>query len=144
MELSRRIRYLELNSHATPVDLERLAHSTPLNLSDSRDYRLPLRFAGLLHGEIGADVCASTGAYSASDVAGLLLAGASAVQMVSGLLRSGPAVVGRILSDLDEWMASKGLGSIEELRGTHSRASSADPRAYTRAQYVRQVMVTSA
>ena len=47
------------------------------------------RFAGLLHGKVKADVCASTGIMTGKDVAKMILAGACAVQVVTALYRNG-------------------------------------------------------
>ena len=39
----------------------------PYNLSTSQDNRLPQRYAGMLYGNINADVCANTGIFSGED-----------------------------------------------------------------------------
>jgi dihydroorotate dehydrogenase (fumarate) len=71
------------------IDPDAEAMTQPFNFSIPADSRLPLRFAGLLHGRVKADICASTGITNGMDVVKMLLAGATAVQVVTGLYRNG-------------------------------------------------------
>ena len=45
------------------IDIDQEKHITPLNLSNTIDSRLPLRFAGLLAGKLQGDICSSTGIF---------------------------------------------------------------------------------
>ncbi len=64
-------------------------HVFPYNLSSSDDHRLPLRFAGLLYGNVNASVCANSGILNGHDVIKMLLAGADSVEVVSALYKNG-------------------------------------------------------
>lgn len=108
----------------------------PYNLSSDHDNRLPLRYAGLLYGNIKADICANTGIFTGEDVIKLLLGGANVVQIVSTLYKHGPAQITRILEDMEIWMANKQYSSLDDFRGHLSRKNIQDPYAYRRAQYV--------
>jgi dihydroorotate dehydrogenase (fumarate) len=120
------------------VDLESMTQ--PFNFSIQADNRLPLRFAGLLHGQIKADVCASTGIMSGRDVAKMLLAGASAVQVVTALYRNGVKSIRTMLDELTQWMDGKSYASIDAFRGKLSAKNTKDPWAYTRAQYAKMLL----
>ncbi len=108
----------------------------PYNLSSPVEKKLALRYAGLLYGEIDADICANTGIYTGEDVISMILAGADTVQIVSSIYKNGPMYVSRILEDIELWMANKGYKKLDDFRGKLSRKNLKDPFAYRRAQYV--------
>ncbi|MDX9729261.1 MAG: dihydroorotate dehydrogenase, partial [Bacteroidales bacterium] len=118
------------------IDIYTEQHTMPTNLSSSEDNRLPLRFTGMLHGNVKASVCTSTGIYSANDVIKMLLAGADAVQVVSTLYRNGEDVVKSINEEVGKWMDNRGYSNIDSFRGKLSRKKSENKFAYTRAQYI--------
>jgi dihydroorotate dehydrogenase (fumarate) len=122
------------------IDPETESMSQPFNFSIDADNRLPLRFAGLLFGRIKADVCASTGIMNGMDVAKMLLAGASAVQVVTGLYRNGVTSITTMLAELGAWMDARSYATIDAFRGKLSAKGSADPWAYTRAQYAKMLL----
>ena len=126
------------------IDLDKQEHVNRLNLSDPEDARLPLRYSGLLYGNIGADVCASTGVFDGEGVAKMLLAGASCVQSASALIRNKAEHVSAMLKGLESWMQKKGYASVSDFRGKLSRKNAKDPWAYLRGQYVRIVMARPA
>lgn len=112
----------------------------PFNFSIQADNRLPLRFAGLLHGKIKADVCASTGIMTGADVVKMILAGASSVQVVTGLYRQGVKSIRSMLDEVSRWMDTRSYGTIESFRGKLSAKNAKDPWAYTRAQYAKMLL----
>ncbi len=118
------------------IDIYTEQHIMPTNLSSSEDNRLPLRFTGMLHGNIKASVCTSTGIYSANDVIKMLLAGADAVQVVSTLYRNGEDVVKSITEEVEKWMDNRGYNNIDSFRGKLSKKKSENKFAYTRAQCI--------
>jgi len=120
------------------VDSEK--HIFPLNLSTEGDCRLPLRYAGLLSGTLSAGICSSGGIFSGKDVAKMLLAGANCVQMVSALYRNGIEHLQSVLRELGEWMEKHSYNAIGDFKGKLNRENTPDPWAYTRAQYVKQLL----
>jgi len=118
------------------IDIFSETHTMPYNLSSSEDNRLPLRFTGMLHGNIRASVCTSTGVYSANDVIKMLLAGADAVQVVSTLYRNGAEVVKSMNEEIEKWMDGHGYAGIDSFRGKLSMKKSDNKLPYTRAQYI--------
>ncbi|MCK5028656.1 MAG: dihydroorotate dehydrogenase-like protein [Bacteroidales bacterium] len=118
------------------IDINEEKHIFPFNLSHKGDHRLPLRYAGLLHGNIKADICSSSGIFDGDDVIKMLLAGADTVQVVSTLYKNKISHISKMVSRLEEWMDNKGYKTINDFRGKLSRKNCDDPYAYLRAQYV--------
>ncbi|MBW6490308.1 MAG: dihydroorotate dehydrogenase-like protein [Lentimicrobium sp.] len=118
------------------INLDSLQHSTPFNLSTEGDYRLALRYAGVMYGNTAASVCSATGIYTGSDLAKMLLAGADSIQIVSALYKHKPELISTILSDLEKFMEKYGFREISEFRGKLSKANVKDPYIYKRAQYI--------
>ena len=119
------------------IDIEKEKNALPFNLSSNIDSRLPLRFAGLLYGNIQADVCSSTGIFDGEDVVKMLLAGAQCVQVVSTLFINKMTHIQTMLKSLEAWMDGKGYSGLEDFRGKMSKKNSKDPWTYERAQYVK-------
>ena len=122
------------------INTETESITQPFNFSIEADNRLPLRFAGLLHGKIKGDVCASTGIMTGADVVKMILAGASSVQVVTGLYRQGVKSIRTILDEITRWMDARSYGSIDAFRGKLSAKNAKDPWAYTRAQYAKMLL----
>lgn len=118
------------------IDVEGEKHVFPFFLSREGDYRLSLRFTGMLYKHINANICANTGIYSGKDVARMILSGADCVQVVSALYKNKPAHISTMLSELEKWMESKSYSSLADFQGKLSKATISDPFAYSRAQYV--------
>ncbi len=118
------------------IDIYSEKHTMPYNLSSSEDNRLPLRFTGMLYGNVNSSVCTSTGVYSANDVIKMILAGADTVQVVSTLYRNGVEVVKSMTEEIEKWMDSHGYKNLESFRGKLSMKKSENNLPYTRAQYI--------
>ncbi len=125
------------------IDIFAETHSMPYNLSNTEDNRLPLRFAGMLYGNIEASVCTSTGIYSGNDAIKMLLAGADAVQVVSTLYKNGIDVARSIIEEIGKWMDGHGYDSLESFRGKLSLQESDNKKVYQRAQYIDVIMNAS-
>ncbi|HUI32091.1 MAG TPA: dihydroorotate dehydrogenase-like protein [Dysgonamonadaceae bacterium] len=126
------------NSFFQPdIDVDSEKHKKIFNLSQKGDYRKSLRYAGLLYGNIKADVCSSRGIFTGNEVVKHLLSGAACIQMVSAVYKKGLEEISVANNQLSDWMKSKGYNSIDEFRGKLSQKSlGADSLVYRRAQYV--------
>jgi dihydroorotate dehydrogenase (fumarate) len=120
------------------IDLEK--HLSPFNFSYETDFRLPLRYAGLLEGTIGADICCSTGIFDGRTVVKMLLGGARTVQTVSAVFAQGYDQIRTMLGEVGKWMDAKGYRTLDDFRGKMSKRHSNNPWAYTRSQYVQLMM----
>ncbi len=118
------------------VDIIGEKHVTPWNLSSPEEYKLPLRYAGLLSGEIEADIIGNTGIYTGKDVLKVILAGANNVQIVSTLYKNGVNHIESMLKEMAEWMDVKGYNALDDFRGKLSRKNMNNPYIYKRAQYI--------
>jgi dihydroorotate dehydrogenase (fumarate) len=118
------------------IDMDKEEHFTPFNLSISDDNRLPLRFAGLLYGNVKTNICSNTGIFTGKDVAKMILAGADCVQVVSTVYKNKIDYISTIVKDLNDWMDSKGYKSLKDFRGKLSDKNINDPFVYKRAQYI--------
>jgi len=118
------------------INIQDMEHIAPFYLSHEGDYRLVLRYAGLLYGNLKAHVCANTGIYQGKDVVKMILAGADCVQVVSTLYKNKPEHIATMLSDLEAWMQSKNFNSLSDFRGKLSKKKLKDPFIYKRGQYI--------
>lgn len=118
------------------IDMEKEEHYAPFNLSSPEDNRLPLRFAGLLYGNIKGNICSNTGIFTGLDVAKMILAGADCVQVVSTVYKNKIDYIRTIIKDLETWMDKKGYKTLDDFRGKLSEKKINDPFVYKRAQYI--------
>jgi dihydroorotate dehydrogenase (fumarate) len=130
--------FVLFNSFFQPdIDVSTEKHYKTSHLSHTGDYKKALRYAGLLYGNIKADICSSNGIFSGEDVIKLLLSGATAVQVVSTVYRNGLKQIGILRKELEDWMDSKNYNSISDFRGKLSKNKIVgNPFIYKRAQYV--------
>jgi len=130
--------FVLFNSFFQPdIDVRKGEHIKNFDLSNEGDYRKSLRYAGILHENTKADICSSHGIYTGVDIIKMLMAGSTAVQVVSTLYKHGLSHINAMLKEIKEWMDSKGYKAIDDFRGTLSMKSlSSNPFIYKRAQYV--------
>jgi dihydroorotate dehydrogenase (fumarate) len=122
------------------IDEESQTLRNAMNLSRPEDSRLPLRYIALLHGRVKADLVASTGIHAAGGVVRQLLAGATAVQVVSTLYLHGVDQLSNINAELAGWMDRHGYATLADFRGKLSQEDVPDRFAFERAQYVELLM----
>ena len=122
------------------IDIETMEHHSPFNLSNPQDNHFALRYTGLLSQQISAQICSSGGIFSAADVIKMILAGASAVQIVSALYDLGIGHIATILDGIEAWMTKNGFHSLADFQGSMNKINCHDPWVYTRAQYVKILM----
>ncbi len=122
------------------LDVDGMKNLILHNLSSETAHRLPLRYAGLLHGKLKGDICSSSGIMTGKDAVKLILAGAACVQVVSTLFRNKVSRLTAMIRELEAWMDSKGHKDVDSFRGSMDNEHNPDPWVYTRAQYVRLLM----
>jgi dihydroorotate dehydrogenase (fumarate) len=118
-------------------DLEALEVVPNVLLSTSDAIRLPLRWIAILHGMVKTSLAGTSGVHTAEDVIKLVMAGADVAMMCSALLKHGPTHLSKVLADLNTWMVEHEYLSIEQMKGSMSQASVADPAAFERANYMK-------
>ena len=119
------------------IDLNELEITPSVTLSDSPANRLPMRWIAIFYGKLKASLAATSGIHTAEDVLKLVMAGADVTMMCSALLQNGHEHIKNVLGDLNRWMEEHEYVSIEQMKGSMSQKSVADPAAFERANYVK-------
>lgn len=134
--------FVLFNSFYQPdININTLKHKRNFNLSKKGEYRKTMRYAGMLFGQIDADVCSSRGIFDGEDIVKHILSGSVCVQMVSSLYKNGLEQIGVAKKQLSEWMEEKEFNSIEEFRGKMAQKNLVPgSMVYKRAQYVDLLM----
>ena len=105
--------------------------STPAELAVS------LRWVAIMAKKVECDLASSTGIHDAAAVIKQLLVGATAVQVVSSLYKSGPEQITKMIEGLKEWMQGHGFNSLSDFRGRMSQEAASNPAVYERVQFMR-------
>lgn len=119
------------------IDLEALEVKPNLELSSPAEQRLSLRWLAILRPIIKASLAATTGIHTAEGVLKAIMAGADVTMFVSALIRNGIGHLQTVHDDLVKWMDEHDYESIEQMKGSMSYKSVADPAAYERANYMK-------
>lgn len=119
------------------IDIRHLAVWPRLDLSDSAELLLRLRWLAILRGHVQCSLAVTGGVATPPDGIKAILAGADAVQVVSAILRHGPSYFGSMREELRRWMESCEFARLADIRGRLSLAMTESPSAFERAQYIR-------
>jgi dihydroorotate dehydrogenase (fumarate) len=119
------------------LDLDNLEVIPNLELSTRRSMRLPLRWIAILYGKVNASLAATSGIHTYEDALKMIMAGADVACMCSELLKNGPKRIEEVLGEIRGWMDEKEYDSIEQMKGSMSQKSVADPSAFERANYMK-------
>jgi dihydroorotate dehydrogenase (fumarate) len=119
------------------IDTEELEVAPELQLSDSSELLLRLRWLALLSGRLNASLALSGGVHTAQDAIKGVMAGAHAVQIVSALLLKEPEYLRTIQEEMAIWMEEREYESLKQMQGSMNLLRSPDPGAYERANYMR-------
>ena len=122
------------------VNLEELQVQASVHLSTPHDMRLPLRWVAILYGRVKADLAATSGIHSSTDVLKMLMVGADVTMLCSVLLNKGFGVIRQIETEMCNWLADHDYQSVRQLQGSMSQKYCADPAAFERAQYMRALL----
>jgi dihydroorotate dehydrogenase (fumarate) len=119
------------------IDVEALEVVPSLHLSDSSELLLRLHWLAILSGQVKATLAASGGVHTGLDAVKAVMAGASAVQVVSRLLEDGPERLLTIFQGMKHWMEEHDYESLDQMRGSMSLKKSPDPAAFERGNYMK-------
>ena len=117
-------------------DIESQTIIPSLDLSDSTELRLRLRWVALLADQIKADLAITGGVHTAEDVIKSLMAGAKVAMMASALLQNGIGHLSTVLTELQVWLEQHGYESIQEIQGCLRQGAGSDTAALERANYI--------
>jgi dihydroorotate dehydrogenase (fumarate) len=119
------------------IDVENLEAEPTLQLSDPSELLLRLRWLAIVAPIVRFPVAVSGGVHSGMDAIKAVMAGASAVQVVSALLKKGPEHLRTIRLEMERWMEEHEYESLRQMLGSMSLAHCPDPNAFSRANYMR-------
>ena len=119
------------------IDIENLEVLPSLQLSDSSELLLRLRWVAILYGRIDCDLGVSGGVHTAEDIVKSLMSGANTVQVVSAALKKGPSVFQTLQDDLGRLLEQLEYSEIDELQGSMSHLKSGNSEAIERTNYMK-------
>ena len=121
------------------IDIKTSTVVARADLSTSAELLLRLRWIAILYGRVRASLALTGGVESPADGVKAVLAGADIVQMVSALLRHGPAYVTTMRRGLEQWLEWNKVANLGEVRGKLSLQTTGDPSAFERAHYIKSL-----
>jgi dihydroorotate dehydrogenase (fumarate) len=104
----------------------RLHLSTP---ADSAELLLRLRWIAIVSNQVQMSLGLSGGVHSATDAVKAVMAGAHGVQIVSALLRHGPAALTALVKEFERWGDANGYDRLDRMRGRMSLTGGAETDA---------------
>ncbi len=118
------------------IDIDYETYINHFSSSTTDENLLPLKFAGLLFGNIQGSICCNSGIHTGKDVIKMILGGADCVQIVSTLYANKISYIQVMLNELSEWMEKKSYHRLEDFKGKLSQKRVNDPFIYKRSQYI--------
>jgi len=76
-----------------------------------------LRWINIVSEQLDLPLCGNTGIHTSQEVIQHILAGASAVQMVSSIYQNGPEHIKKTIEELEDYMFEKQFETIDEMKG---------------------------
>lgn len=117
-------------------DLEKNIVVPSLDLSQSKELRLRLRWVAIVSQYINADLAITGGVHTAEDVVKCMLAGGKVAMMTSALLIHGIPHLQGVLTKLHQWLEEHEIPSIQSIQGKMNQMAANDPSAFERANYL--------
>lgn len=128
------------NSFFQPaIDVESITYKTADSLFEPHALLLRTRWIATLHGRTGLDLCLSGGVGQAEDAVKAVLAGATAVQVVTSLIQEGPGRLKDMIDGLSGWMKGHGFESLAQMRGLLSFKDASNTEELARAGYLKML-----
>jgi dihydroorotate dehydrogenase (fumarate) len=121
------------------IDLDEFEVTPNLLLSQSSAMRLPMRWIAILKDNIKADLAATSGIHTGTDVIKMLMVGANATMLCSSLLKHGINHVKNIEDHMKQWMREHDYKSVSEMQGSMSQQKTGNPSSFERAQYMKPI-----
>lgn len=120
------------------INLKTLEISASGIFSHPGDLRRSLRWTGLVSSLVkNLEIASSTGIHDGSAVVKQLLAGAQVAQLCSVVYQNGTGVIGKILSEIKDFMKEWNFKKIDSFRGRLSYDNIPDPMLFERTQFMK-------
>jgi dihydroorotate dehydrogenase (fumarate) len=124
----------------TWIDTDELELRLEYAQSSRADLPLRMRWLAILSAQRKLDLAISGGVQTGHDAISALMAGASAVQMVSEVLNGGASRIGDVLEEVTTWFTDSDYRSIGELEGCMNIDRCPDPAYYLQHEPVKDLM----
>ncbi|MBM3286115.1 MAG: dihydroorotate dehydrogenase-like protein [Candidatus Eisenbacteria bacterium] len=118
------------------INVEELEVERSLNLSDSNELLVRLRWLAILSGNVNASLAVTGGVHTTSDAIKAIMTGADAVQLVSSLFLKGMGHLKTMREGLERWLEEHEYESLSQMRGSMNLLRCPDPESYERANYM--------
>jgi dihydroorotate dehydrogenase (fumarate) len=119
------------------IDIEELEVIPNLQLSSPVEMRLPMRWIAILYGNVDCSMALTSGIHTSEDVIKAVMVGADVANLCSVLLKAGIGKIDELLEGVTTWMEEHEYESIEQMKGSMSHKSVAEPAAFERANYMK-------
>lgn len=120
------------------INIDDFSMTSASVFSSPSDIRNTLRWIGLIGTQSELiEISASTGIHDGTAAIKMLLAGAKTVQVCSILYKNGPEEIGKILSELTQWMERKSFQQIQDFNGMLNYSKVGNPAMYERSQFMK-------
>jgi len=119
------------------IDVEELEVDHRLELSNSSELLLRLRWLAILSPQVKASLAVTGGVHSAIDAIKAVMTGADGVQLVSEILKNGPQRFTELRAEIGAWLEAHGYHSLAEMQKSMNLSRCPDPAVYERANYMR-------
>lgn len=119
------------------IDISSMEIKSAGVFSEPKDISTPLRWIALLSGMVESDFAGSTGVHDSEGAIKMLLAGASAVQVVSTLYQNGAGKAAEIIAGLQSWMTDHSFETIDAFKGRLSYEKQDDQSQFERIQFMK-------
>jgi len=117
------------------IDIEELELISDIEPSSPRELLLRLRWLVIISGQVNCSLAAMGGVHKTVDALKAIMAGASAVQMVSALVSHGPEYIQKLTGEMSRWMGEHEYESLQQMCGSMNIAHCPDPAALSRGHY---------
>jgi dihydroorotate dehydrogenase (fumarate) len=122
-------------------DVENLEVRARLELSSPAELQMRLHWTAILAGRVPLPIVVGGGVHSYTDAVKALMAGATAVQVVSCLLKKGPEYLAVLVRELKQFMEEQDYRSLDQMRGSLSLKHCPNPDAFERTNYLRTLQL---
>jgi dihydroorotate dehydrogenase (fumarate) len=119
------------------IDIEKLEVTPNLQLSTPVEMRLPMRWIAILYGRIKASMALTSGVHSSQDAVKAVMVGADVANVCSVLLKEGIGKISELVDGMAAWMDEHEYESVQQMKGSMSLRSVAEPAAFERANYMK-------
>ena len=118
------------------TDVESMTVMPSLQLSNSNEALLRIRWIGLLRDQVALSLSATGGMHTIDDALKALLVGADSIQLCSVLFEKGIDEIGHLRDRLEQWLEDNDHPGVAAIKGLMSYGRVADPSAFERANYL--------